>query len=110
LELLVIFEFECMPGSNSYSAAFFRSDSLGLPPFHASSTLAKAWNCYAIAKADLGFFNSPMTGCVAMATRDLERHAARAESAQHLMKRAVMLATRFLPNWQWACSEVELRF
>jgi hypothetical protein len=26
----VIFEFECMPGSNSCSAAFFRSDSLGI--------------------------------------------------------------------------------
>jgi hypothetical protein len=67
----VIFESECMPGSNSCSAAFFRSDSLGPPPFHASSTFAEAWNCYAIAKADPGSFNSPMTGCVAIATRDL---------------------------------------
>jgi hypothetical protein len=47
---------------------------------------------YAIAKADPGFFNSPMTGCVAVATPDLGRHAARAESNQQLMKRAVMLA------------------
>ena len=70
MELLVIFEFECMPGSNWYSAAFFRSDSR-VPPFHAASTLATALNCYAIAKADLGCFDSPLTACVAMATRDL---------------------------------------
>jgi hypothetical protein len=70
MELLVIVEFECMPGSNSGSAAFFRSDGVGPPPFHASSTLAKAWNCFAIAKADPGF-QQPMTGFVAIATRDL---------------------------------------
>jgi hypothetical protein len=55
MELRAIFEFECMPGSNSCSAAFSRGDSLGPPLFHASSTLAKAWNCYAFAKADPGF-------------------------------------------------------
>jgi hypothetical protein len=60
MELLVIFEFECMQGANSCSAAFFRSDSLGPPPFHASSTFAKAWNCYAFAKADPGFLQVPV--------------------------------------------------
>ena len=35
--------------------SFFCSDSLGPPPFHASSTFAKAWNSYAFAKADPGF-------------------------------------------------------
>jgi hypothetical protein len=35
MELLVIFEFECMPGSNSCSATFFCSNSLGSQPFHA---------------------------------------------------------------------------
>jgi hypothetical protein len=54
-----IFEFECMPGSNSCSAGFLRSDSLGPPPFHISSTFAKAWNCYPFAKGDSVFSNSP---------------------------------------------------
>jgi hypothetical protein len=33
--------------------------------------VTKAWNCYAVAKAEPGLFNSPMTGCVAIPTRDL---------------------------------------
>ena len=34
--------------------------------------ICKGWGIgYAIAKADPGFFNSPMTGSVAIATRDL---------------------------------------
>ena len=53
-------------------AAFFRSESLDPPPIQASSTFRKTWNGYTFAKADPGFFNSPMTGCVAIATRDLK--------------------------------------
>jgi len=36
-------------------SSFFCSDSLGPHAFDASSTFAKAWNCYAFAKADPGF-------------------------------------------------------
>jgi len=60
MELLVIFEFECMLGSNSCSAAFFRIDSLGSPPIHASSTFCQTLEC-SFAKADPVFLNSPMT-------------------------------------------------
>ena len=59
----------------------------------ASSTFAKAWNCYAVAKAEPGFFNSPMTGCVAIPTRDLGTTCHEAESNQRLMKRVVVLKT-----------------
>jgi len=55
MELLVIFDFECMPGSNSSSATFFRSDSLGPPPFMHLRHLQRPGIGYAIAKADPGF-------------------------------------------------------
>jgi hypothetical protein len=71
MEFLVIFESECMPGSNSCSATFFCRDSLVPPPFMHFRHLERPGIGYAIAKADLGFFNSPMTGGVAIATRDL---------------------------------------
>ena len=42
---------------------------VGPPPFHASSTVAKAWNCFAIAKADPGFQQSDDWLCCYRDTR-----------------------------------------
>jgi hypothetical protein len=49
-------------------------------------------------QSEPGFFNSPMAGCVAIATRDLGTTCRRAESNQQLMKRAVILAKRPLQH------------
>src|SRR5260370_26381033 len=91
MELLLIFEFECMPGSNSCSAAFFRSDSLGPPPFHASSTFCRGLELGTQSPRLIPVFSTSSGELPALLSRHVTygRHAARAESNQQLMKRAV---------------------
>jgi len=81
-------------------STFFHSDSLGPPPCHASSTFAEAWNSTQSPRLIPVFSTSPGELRALLLRRVTEgRQAARAESNQRLMKRAVTLAKPPPPNW-----------